>query len=67
MRGIRNLANRLNSNFDKTLDELRDEGFIVCEYGDRLSGVLCEDSGTCILKKSEINKYQAFLLTMNKA
>lgn len=53
MRGIRNLANRLNSNFDKTLDELRDEGFIVCEYEDRLSGVLCEDSGTCKMPSNQ--------------
>lgn len=53
MKGIRNLEKRLNSNFDKTLDELQDEGFIICEYGDRLSGVLCEDSGTCIMPSNQ--------------
>lgn len=52
-KGIRNLKNRLNNSVEKTIKELQDEGYLVCGYFDRLNGVLCEDSGTCIIPSNQ--------------
>ena len=51
-KGIRNLKNRLNSDYDGTIETLQNEGYLVCEVDERLGGNFCEKSGTCITPNS---------------
>ena len=51
--GVRNLRKRLENDHIGTIETLENEGYLVCEVDERLNGVFCEASGSCITPNTQ--------------